>query len=104
MLNDVARLQPYLTALYSAGSELIIHGHLRAELYFRPSVFPLDLPPVRQSMEDILFGVNHFNKVAILQHLTNKKLQSCNVYCEFVESYSFVPILLFPSTMVSKHT
>ena len=68
MVNGVARLQPYLTALYSAGSDLITHGRLRAEVYFRTAVFPLE-SPLRENVEDILLLVNHLEKVAILQHV-----------------------------------
>jgi len=35
-------------------------------------------------MEDILSLANHLRKVAFLQHLENKRLRFCNVYCEFL--------------------
>jgi hydrogenase-4 transcriptional activator len=40
--------------------ELIAHGRFREDLWYRIAVFPIDLPPLRDHVEDVPALANHF--------------------------------------------
>jgi len=49
-----------LTATNSNLYKKVLEGSFRSDLYYRLSVFPVDIPPLRERVEDIRLLVNHF--------------------------------------------
>jgi two-component system, NtrC family, nitrogen regulation response regulator NtrX len=57
-----------LTATHRNIEELVQKGQFRQDLYHRIYVFPLNLPPLRERMEDIPVLVEHFSSQIALQN------------------------------------
>jgi two-component system, NtrC family, nitrogen regulation response regulator NtrX len=57
-----------LTATHRNIEELVQKGQFRQDLYHRIYVFPLNLPPLRERMEDIPILVEHFSSQIALQN------------------------------------
>jgi formate hydrogenlyase transcriptional activator len=49
-----------IAATHRQLAEEVAQSHFRADLYYRLNVFPIQLPPLRERVEDISALVNHF--------------------------------------------
>ncbi|MEE4242633.1 MAG: sigma-54 dependent transcriptional regulator [Desulfopila sp.] len=66
-----------ITATNTHPDELLSSGKLRSDLYYRLSVFPIHIPPLRNRMEDIPLLTRHF---------VNKKKKDGRDYVKGVDS------------------
>ncbi|MEH7226030.1 sigma 54-interacting transcriptional regulator [Bacillus sp. JJ1566] len=61
-----------IVALNKYPSECVDAGELRPDLYYRLNVFSLDIPPLRERIEDIPFLVDHF--IRLYNHSFQKNI------------------------------
>lgn len=67
--------------------ELLNTGHLRSDLYYRLSVFQVNIPPLRDRVEDIPF---------LVQHFINKKKKGGREYIKGLESQAMKLLISVP--------
>ena len=64
---------------------LIVAGTFRPDLYYRLSVFSIQLPPLRDRVEDILLLAHHF----LLKHMPHKIMELTDRACSRLQSYKW---------------
>lgn len=77
-----------LAATHSDLSEGVQQKRFREDLYFRLNVVPIEIPPLRDRLEDILPLANHFLKKYSLKHFAKEKQFSSDVY-KYLTSHSW---------------
>ncbi len=66
-------------------SKLVAQEKFRMDLYFRINVFPIEIPPLRQRVDDIPLLVNHFLKL----YEPSKSVEISEAALEALQSYSW---------------
>jgi formate hydrogenlyase transcriptional activator len=67
--------------------ELVAAGEFRPDLFYRLNVFPIDLPPLRERVDDIPLLVRHF----VEQHARNLGRRIDSIPAEVMETLAYHP-------------
>ena len=67
--------------------EAIKEGEFREDLYYRLNVFPVNIPPLRERLEDLGLLINHFLKMYSIKF--GKKIQASDSFIEAAGKYKW---------------
>jgi len=83
--RDIACDVRVIAATNRDPDQAVAEGRLRQDLYYRLSVFPIELPPLRERGEDVLFLANRFLDEQNADAGTSKRFSQAA--CEAIQRY-----------------